>query len=107
MIVEANFDATHASARLTELRERYDFRPFEAHLTASPEVLRDRYAARTGSRHPGHADVERLPDLETALSEESHPPLGLGGPVVILDTTEFATLDVESVLRSAAAHVGS
>jgi hypothetical protein len=52
--------------------------------------------------------VERLADLEEALSEEHHPPLGLGGgPVMILDTTDFATLDAESVLLASAAHVGA
>jgi glucokinase len=108
VIVEANFDAIHAPAKLAELRRRYDFRPFEVHCTASLEVLRHRCAARAGSRHPGHADVERLADLEEALSEEHHPPLGLGGgPVMILDTTDFATLDVESVLLASAAHVGA
>jgi predicted kinase len=46
VIVEANFDAIHAPAKLAELRRRYDFRPFEVHCTASLEVLRHRYAAR-------------------------------------------------------------
>jgi len=104
VIVEANFDAVHAPARFAELRRQYDLDPFEVHCTASPEVLRERYAARAGSRHPGHADAERLDDLGT-FSDDTHPALDLGGPVEIIDTTDFAEVDLERVLNAAAAHI--
>ena len=107
VIVEANFDRVYAPTRLAALRGRYGFEPFEVHCTASPEALLDRYAARATSRHPGHADVERLTDVAAAISEGRHPALDLGGPTVVLDTTDFGAVDVDSVLHAAAAHVRS
>ncbi len=103
-IVEANFDGIHAPARLAELRGRHGFHPFEIHCTASDEVLLERYAERAASRHPGHADAERLRE-KSVTSVEACPALDLGGPIVIFDTSDLATVDLERLVPACAAHV--
>ena len=80
--------------RFAELRLA-SFAPFEIHCTASSQVLRERYAIRVDTRHPGHADAERLAHPETEISEAAYPALRLGGPVEILDTTRFATVEID------------
>jgi predicted kinase len=106
VIVEANFDGVHAPARFAEIRRRYRIAPFEIHCTASEEVLGNRYAERAALRHPGHADAERLAEPTSALRDEACPALDLGGPIVILDTTDLATVDLASLVPACAAHVG-
>ena len=105
MIVEANFDGVHAPARFAESRRRYRIAPFEIHCTASEKVLRDRYTARAGLRHPGHADAERLAERASFLSDKAYPALGLGGPIVVFDTTDLTTLDLGSLVPACAAHL--
>jgi hypothetical protein len=74
-------------------------------LVTGPPVLRERYAIRVDTRHPGHADAERLAHPETEISEAAYPALRLGGPVEILDTTRFATVEIDPVLAACAEHV--
>jgi len=105
VIVEANFRAVEARRTLQALAERYSFDSFEIHCTASREVLLARYAARANSRHPGHVDGQRLPDLVTAIDERRHVPLALGGPCVVLETTDFGSVDLEALLEAVGLHL--
>jgi predicted kinase len=67
-LLEGNFRASHAPA-LRALAAR-GARLVELVCTAEPAVLRARYRARAtdGSRHPGHVDLEALPELERELA---------------------------------------
>jgi gluconate kinase len=59
----------------------------------SDEVMR-RYEARIGRRGNVHFDSERLDELRSRLSTENRP-LGLGGPLLEVDTTQ--PVDVSAV----------
>jgi hypothetical protein len=59
----------------------------------SPEVMR-RYLERAGRRHPGHLDHEMAPEIRARL-ERGVGPLGLGGPLLEVDTTR--EVDVSAV----------
>ena len=97
-IVESNFPSDSGRARLLALRERYGYQPLEIHCTASTETLIGRYVARASARHPGHNDVDRIGDVETALASGRHEQLQLGGHVMILDTTDLEAVDLNAVL---------
>jgi hypothetical protein len=53
-----------------------------------------RYLERAGRRHPGHLDHEMAPEIRARL-ERGVGPLGLGGPLLEVDTTR--EVDVSAV----------
>jgi predicted kinase len=75
----------------------------EIRCGAQPAVLLTRFRARAGSggRHPGHVDLEALPELERELAVPA-TAASLGGPLLEWDTsTGFAAdelLDALDVL---------
>jgi len=85
-VLEGNFRAAQGEA----LRALVPSPLFiEVRCMASPQTLRERYRARAvdGSRHPGHVDLEALPEIEREFEASPVANLGLGGPVVDWDTT--------------------
>lgn len=80
-VLESNFNRV-AGARIAELCPR----PIEVFCRcSSAEVIR-RYEARIGDRTSAHFDAERIEELRARLEAENEP-LGLGGPVLEVDTT--------------------
>jgi predicted kinase len=61
----------------------------EIRCGARAEVLLSRFRARAadGRRHPGHVDLEALPELERELRAAALPGPALGGPVLAWDTS--------------------
>ena len=107
VIVEANFAAEDAHPRFRALDARYPLKPLELHCTAPDDVLLARYAARAGTRHPGHLDAERMPDIASAVCAGRYRPLGLTSDgLVIVDTTSFDDLDTAGLLQAARDHLG-
>lgn len=105
VIIEANFHREYSRPALVRLHAEYAFRPLEIHCVADTEVLLQRYAARAASRHPGHADDVRIDEVATAIAAGSNGAMNLDGSVIVLDTTDFAAVDVEKVLAIARTHV--
>jgi predicted kinase len=74
----------------------------EIRCHARPDVLLARYRARalSGTRHPGHVDLEALPGLEAELTAPP-PAAGLGGPLLEWDTSDgFETAALERRLAA-------
>ena len=94
-VLEGNFRAPQAGV-LAALAAIDRARFMEVRCLARPEILLARYLARAidGSRHPGHVDLEALPELERELSRPPAAALGTG-PVLDCDTSEG--LDVEGI----------
>ena len=72
-------------------------------LTANQKITRERFVARAhGARHPGHND-----SLESVVEEFDrrffsvpyHEPLSINGKTKIVDTTDFNTVDHDSILK--------
>ncbi len=55
-----------------------------------------RYLARAPRRHPGHLDHQVAPEIRARL-ERGAEPLGLGGPLLQVDTTQ--AVDVGAVAK--------
>jgi hypothetical protein len=68
-----------------------------------PELSRSRYITRAerGQRHPGHHDAaaETIANLDQALAEGRHEPLGLAIPFLSVDTTDGYDPDLPAILR--------
>ncbi len=101
-IVEGNFHAEYAPIRFTHLQKKYNFRPMQILCYAEGEVVFERYRQRAydGSRHPGHLDVEMLEYLRPRLLKGRDTPLEIEGPLIEIDTTDFAGIDYPAIFRS-------
>ncbi len=74
----------------------------EVYCDAPPEVARERYVARTGTRHPVHFDLEQGDDVQGWI--ERHPQVIAGPwPVIHVDTT--ARVDIDALVAEIAARV--
>jgi len=100
-IVESNFSPTLSPPNFLALQQRCDFDPFQILcFTTSAELLLQRGKERdaAGNRHPGHFDnwsyEESDPDTLTGRED----PLPIGGPVLEVDTTDFATIDYRKII---------
>jgi predicted kinase len=100
-VVEANFDHEAASAELRRVQERVPFRALQIVCTAAPDVLLARYAARTGTRHPGHFDELRAHDVREAVEAGRWRALRLGGETVEVDTTDWGAVDLPALVERA------
>ena len=94
LIVESNFYPDHA-ARFLALQRQHPFRPLQVVCHTEGAVLWRRFQARSesGERHPGHVDQQNYAEFRTALLRGESLPLALDGPVLPVDTTDFAVID--------------
>ena len=102
-ILEGNFRAPQASI-LAALAVAGDVRFLEVRCLARPEVLLARYRARAGSRHPGHVDLEALPELAGELMRSPTAALGRGAA---LDFDTSDAFDVEGIAARLGASGGN
>ncbi|MBI5651707.1 MAG: AAA family ATPase [Chloroflexi bacterium] len=95
LIVESNFDSAHASPRFRAIQDKHPFAPIQIILNADGNVLVERFKTRwaSGARHPGHVDHLSAPEEIEKLRDHRYAPLDLGGAVIEMDTTNFATVD--------------
>ena len=105
--LEANFYPEFHTGLFRALQQKCPFNPLQVNCQARPEVVLERFRARshTSERHPGHVDDSTLSELATALSSNRYLPLPLGGEVWVVDTTDFAKLDYPTLLRTVVAAV--
>lgn len=99
LVVESNFDAERAGPSFLALREHYSFHPVQVCCVADGAVLLDRCRLRATSdeRHPGHDDLGHIAELESVLLRGRLDPLPLDGPIIEVDTTNFAQVDAETI----------
>lgn len=108
LVVESNFDAQRSAPSFLSLRERYGFRPVQVCCVAEGAVLLERCRSRATSdgRHPGHDELANMAELEPILLRGRLDPLPLGGPIVEVDTTDFAQVDAEAITREVLTKLG-
>ncbi|MGH3025447.1 MAG: hypothetical protein ACRDLR_03275, partial [Gaiellaceae bacterium] len=67
-------------------------------------TLRSKKSSRRAAapfRHAGHHDAARVGDVTAALADQRHAPLSLGGSLIVVDTTNFAAVDLDAVVADA------
>jgi predicted kinase len=99
-IAESNFSAIYETPKFLTLKERYDFLPFQIQCVTQGEVLFERFRERAMSkeRHPGHAEMTLIEELQPLLLKGRDAPLDIGGPLLEVDTTDFTTVDYKQIL---------
>src|SRR5262249_17077234 len=108
LVVESNFDAERAGPSFLALHKRYGFRPVQICCFADGGILLERCRSRATSdeRHPGHDDLAHMAELEPVLLRGRLDPLPFDGPIIEVDTTDFAQVDTEAILREVLAVLG-
>ena len=82
-VAEGNFTAASGAGFVSLPPARV----VQVHVTAAPELLRDRMLARVG-RHSVHYDAEVADEVyERAAAGDWHLPLPLDGELLLVDTT--------------------
>ncbi len=81
LLLDANFDPARHTAPARRLLGIGAVRAAQVHCSAPEALLRARFEARAGSRHPVHRDLERAPGLDFG----SYGPLDLPGPRIEVD----------------------
>jgi predicted kinase len=89
LAMENNFYAQWDTPLLNELSGTYGCHFVQVVCTADGPTLYARFEqrARSGERHPGHADDKNLAEWHERLLTERWPALPLAGPVLEVDTT--------------------
>jgi predicted kinase len=98
-IIEANFYPEFHTQILNDFKRQYEFEFFQIHCHALPKILLERFQTRwaSGTRHPGHADHVTLPEMETLVYQKPFR-LELAGTTWDLDTSDLATLEMDSLM---------
>jgi len=98
-IVESNFVSELATPQFRTLQSCYAFTPFQILCVADGETLFARFVQRaeSGQRHPGHVDTTTYDEFRESLRRGQVAPLDIGGPLIEVDTTDFAALDDEAI----------
>lgn len=83
-LIDAAYRAEYENAKFQRWQERYGFDAVQIDCTASWEELGRRFAARAadGTRHPGHADEDRVQRAWHETDGAQFGVLDLRGPVL-------------------------
>lgn len=100
LIIECNFQPDLAGPRLRDMQAKYAARLFQIFCRADADTLYQRFKARTGTRHPGHADEQYLAEFHTLLARTQQEALDLGCPALVVDTTDFQKVDFPALLKA-------
>lgn len=109
LIAESNFDCERDTGRFLALKQRHPFVAFQIVCRTDPDVLATRYAQRAqiSERHPGHVDHLLVKELDPIALLRKHRPLGIGGFLVEVDTTQTGAVDCASLSQAIASARGA
>jgi predicted kinase len=100
LIIECNFQPDLAVPRLRAMQAHYAAALFQVYCRADTDTLYERFRARTGTRHPGHADEQYLAEFHAKLEQTPQDTLDLGCPVAVVDTTDFQEVNYPTLLKA-------
>ncbi len=104
IIMDNAFYPPVSNPRFQALKEEYQAESIQIVCDADRETLFQRFKARadSGTRHPGHGDQAVLDELYANLADNSSSVLAIGGCVIEVDTTDFAKIDYQKILKQMA-----
>ena len=98
--VECNFFADLDTPHFLEIAQMAPFHPIQVLCWADGEELVQRFKARSGGRHPGHLDATLGEEIFASLRTGTAIPLAIGGDLIEFETTHFAEMDYEGLVRT-------
>ena len=94
------FDPSMFEPRFQDLKNKYAVETIQIICNSDRDTLFKRFKERseTGNRHPGHGDPDVFDLLRENLAKEESPVMNIGGPVIMVDTTDFSKVDYDAIL---------
>ncbi len=102
LIIEGCFYSTElATIEFLQLKQVYDFEPFQIQCKENSSVLLDRFLTRAGTqeRHIYHRDLEFAENNREVFLRERFADLALGGQRIEIDTTDVFAYDYTGLLQ--------
>ena len=101
IIMDNSFYPPASNPRFLALKKQYHVESIQIVCDSDRETLFQRFRSRTetGNRHPGHGDQDVLEELYVNLADASSQELDIGGSVIEVDTTDFADVDYQGILK--------
>jgi len=101
-IIDHWFNSTDDIQRLVNVQSKYKVIIIQVLCYADGNILVDRFKERSlsGMRHPGHCDHLTFDEHRPILLSGRMKSLPSKGPLIELDTTDFDSIDFESVIKS-------
>jgi predicted kinase len=101
VIMDNSFYPPVSNPRFRTLKEQYHAESVQIICDSDRETLFQRFKARadSGTRHPGHGDQAVLDELYANLADNSSQVLEIGDCIVEVDTTDFAKIDYQKILK--------
>jgi predicted kinase len=101
IIMDNSFYPPVSNPRFQALKKQYKAESIQIVCDSDRETLFQRFKARadSGNRHPGHGDYDVLKELHMNLADTSSQILEIGGSVIEVDTTDFAKVDYQEILK--------
>lgn len=102
VVAEATFLWLNDREWLHAFSQTYKVELVQIWLTSDPFVARERFIDRANStRHPGHNDSLEsvIEEFDQRFFNKTFVPLPLNGKTKIVDTTDFATVDHDEILK--------
>lgn len=99
-MIESNFNQ-ESNKHFLAIAERSPFFPVQVICQSSTSRRIDRFRRRgeRGQRHPGHVDPVVIGEMSLGEDNEIAPPMPLGGEVIEIDTNDFQSIDLDSVVE--------
>lgn len=101
IIMDNSFYPPFSNPRFQALKKQYDAESIQIVCDSDRETLFQRFRSRAdlGSRHPGHGDKDVIEELYANLADTASRILDIGGSVIEVDTTVFAKVDYQEILK--------
>lgn len=108
LAVEANFLAAYDAPFYQSLVARSGARVAQVWLTATPEMIVERFERRAASeeRHPGHVELANMAEFRVALLTREDAPLPLTGALFRVETSDFDRVDYIALLDGVRQAIG-
>ncbi len=99
-IMESNFKPQLDNDFFLKISQNFSPSFVQILCHAQGDILFERFCQRatSGERHPGHVDSDSLEEFRPILSLGRCDPLDLPGPLIEVDTTDFAQIDFKEML---------
>jgi len=99
IIIESNFKKEFDTNPILEKLSKFGYIPLQIMCQCDGQILFERFKKRSESieRHPGHNDSKNYDEFKETLLKGKLEPLEIGGETITFDTTNFATLDFDSI----------
>ncbi len=102
VIAEATFLWSDDADWINQLAQKFEGDIFQIWMTADPKIARERFVYRANNeRHPGHNDqVDHvIEEFDERFFNRTFEPQPLNGKTLVVDTSDFDTVNKEAILN--------